>query len=429
KLGRRRPQHDNGAGKPCGCLGITGDPQATARLAGAVVVLGAAAPELGGLRPGPGGGLVPSALLQALAFAQLEAGLVPRRPAWTGWAEPLAALLASLLAGLAALRLPPLAGAGAVAALVLAGAGAALLATSRSLILVDPLVPAISTALVFALAALWVAARSRRQAARIRAAFEQHLAPDVVHRIAETPGALRLAGERREITALFSDIEGFTAMTERAAPEALIALLDRYFDGMARIVVAHGGMIDKIVGDAIHAFFNLPLDLHGHPQAAFDCACEMTAFAERLGSSPAARALGMGRTRIGIETGPVIAGNVGGARKLDYTAHGPAVNAAARLEAANKQIGSAVLLGPVTAAAVSPEALMPLGPQTLRGFSAPLALATPWPEALDAEARAAWRRAVAEGDAAVLEAIAGSHADLGVLAETARRFGARTRTG
>ncbi|MEM9197876.1 MAG: adenylate/guanylate cyclase domain-containing protein [Pseudomonadota bacterium] len=405
---------------------LTADPQAMARLTDAVVVLGAAAPELGGLRPGPGGRLVPSALLQALAFAQLQAGLIPRRPAWTGWAEPLAAFAVSLLAGIAALHLPPWAGAAAVTALVLAGAGAAFMAISRSLILVDPLAPAISAALVFALAALWVAARSRRQAARIRSAFEQHLAPDVVHRIAETPGALRLAGERREITALFSDIEGFTAMTERAAPEALIALLDRYFDGMARIVVAHGGMIDKIVGDAIHAFFNLPLDLPGHPQAALDCAYEMTGFAQRLGSSPAAQALGMGRTRIGIETGPVIAGNVGGARKLDYTAHGPAVNAAARLEAANKQIGSAVLLGPVAAAAVSPEALMPLGPHSLRGFSMPLALATPWPEALDAETRAAWRSAVVGQDVATLAAIAHAHADLTVLAETARRLGART---
>src|ERR1700744_5193086 len=101
-----------------------------------------------------------------------------------------------------------------------------------------------------------------------RFSVEQPLAAEVVRPIAADPAAVRLRGEMREITALFTDIEGFTSMTERAEPADLVALLDAYFDVATRIVTDHGGMIDKIVGDAIHAIFNAPLTLDNHPQQA-----------------------------------------------------------------------------------------------------------------------------------------------------------------
>ena len=109
--------------------------------------------------------------------------------------------------------------------------------------------------------------RDEWRARLLRLSFEQHLAPEVVRRIAADPAALRLRGEMREITALFTDIEGFTSMTERAEPTDLVALLDAYFDVTTRIVTDHGGMIDKIVGDAIHAIFNAPFALEDHPHA------------------------------------------------------------------------------------------------------------------------------------------------------------------
>jgi len=112
----------------------------------------------------------------------------------------------------------------------------------------------------------------RYRDAWVRSRFEQHLAPAVVRRILEKPGLLKLSGELREVTALFTDIEGFTAMTLHAGPEALVAALDYYFEGMTTIIVAHGGMIDKIVGDAVHALFNAPSDLDDHPRKAIECA-------------------------------------------------------------------------------------------------------------------------------------------------------------
>ena len=220
-------------------------------------------------------------------------------------------------------------------------------------------------------------ARDEWRARLLRVSFEQHLAPDVVRRIAADPAALRLRGELREITALFTDIEGFTGMTERAEPADLVALLDAYFDVAARIVTDHGGMVDKIVGDAIHAIFNAPFALDNHPQRAVACALALLEASEEVRRSPLGQRLRLGRTRIGIETGPAIVGDVGGSRKLDYTAHGNAMNAAARLEAANKELGSSICIGPGTAARLDPATLRQIGTLTLRGQSQAIACYTP----------------------------------------------------
>ena len=229
----------------------------------------------------------------------------------------------------------------------------------------------------------------------MRRRFEQHLAPEVVGRLVAQPELLRLEGEMREITALFTDIEGFTAMTERVDPRTLVGLLDRYFDGLTQIVIEHRGMVEKIVGDGLHAIFNAPLDLADHPRHAVDCAIAIRDFGERFRNDMQAAAAGFGRTRIGLETGIVVVGDVGGGRKLDYTAHGDAMNMAARLEAANKELGSSICIGPATAARLPNRALRPLGRLDVRGRSAPAEVFDPWPDALDKSDRKTYLKAVA----------------------------------
>ena len=167
-----------------------------------------------------------------------------------------------------------------------------------------------------------------------RRRLEQHLAPAVVRRIVEQPDLVKLNGEWREVSALFTDIEGFTATTHRAgAPRIWWQRSTCIFEGVAGIVINHGGMIDKIVGDAVHALFNAPLDLEDHPQRAVECAIAIQTWSEDFRRRAPAAAIELGRTRIGIETGLAIVGDVGIRSKLDYTAHGDAVNMAARLEA------------------------------------------------------------------------------------------------
>jgi adenylate cyclase len=166
-------------------------------------------------------------------------------------------------------------------------------------------------------------------------------------------------------------------MTERADPAELVALLDDYFDMAARIVTDHGGMVEKIVGDGVHAFFNAPFTLQDYPARAVACVLTLLDAAELVRRSPLGQRLRLGRTRIGIETGLAIVGDVGGGRKLDYTARGNAMNTAARLEVANKELGSSICIGPNAASRLDPATLRQIGTLTLCGQSAPINIFTP----------------------------------------------------
>ncbi len=357
------------------------------RLAGAIVLVGASAPELGGLRQTPTDPLTPSAQIQADAVAQIFSGRVPRTVHQWRVIEPSIVGGAGLLGVAAGAALSPIVGALAtVAFLALAWASSLGLSIFTDH-LVDPLMPSLAAALTFVVTSVAAYAATRRREALVRRRFEQHLAPAVVRRIVEHPGLVKLAGERREVTALFTDIEGFTAMTRRTDPERLVAVLDGYFEGAATIIVEHGGMVTQLVGDAIHALFNAPIDLDDHPRRAVDCAIALRAWIESYRHQTEPSAIGLGRTRIGIETGPAVVGDVGILTKLDYTAHGDAINAAARLEVANKELGSTICVGPAAAAHCDAALLRPLGTTTLRGHDAPVAVFEPWPP----DAPHAWR--------------------------------------
>ncbi|HRD77553.1 MAG TPA: adenylate/guanylate cyclase domain-containing protein [Hyphomicrobiaceae bacterium] len=355
------------AGRTLSAQAVLADAAARARIKGAIVFLGSSAPELAGLRTTAGGNLVASVQLHADAASQLLAGDLPYRPAIAGWLEAAMMLgFGGLLvrAGLcwSAMKAAALAIGGGLVWLVLASAGIAFGGW-----LIDPLAPPVVAGLGYGVAATIAAAHTRRREAAVRRSFEQHLAPEVVRRIVESPGLLRLEGEMREITALFTDIEGFTSMTERSDPRALVRVLDGYIEGASRIVVEHGGMVEKIVGDGLHAIFNAPLDLTNHPQKGLACAEALLAFSEAYRREAEPAALMLGRTRLGLETGLVVVGDVGGGRRLDYTAHGNAMNLAARLEAANKELGTSICIGPEAASRIGVERLTSLGGLAVRG--------------------------------------------------------------
>jgi adenylate cyclase len=323
--------------------------------------------------------LTPSVQIQANAIEQIFAGRFPRAGGSALIAQQFPVLLLSVLALAASVLLPPVPGTFAVIVLVALTWGAAIGASLVTDRLVDPLTPSLAAAAVFVIVLVTSFAVTHRREVLVRRRFEQHLAPAVVARIVEQPNLVKLSGERREVTALFTDIEGFTAMTHRADPQELVAVLDSYFEGIAAIVIEHGGMVDKLIGDATHAIFNAPLDLDDHPRRAVECAIAIHSWTERYRGLAAPSAIGLGRTRIGIETGQVIVGDVGLQSKLDYTAHGDAVNSAARFETANKDLGSAICVGPAAAARCDPAMLRPLGAISIRGRDEPVAVFEPWP--------------------------------------------------
>jgi adenylate cyclase len=359
------------------------------RLAGAIVLLGGSAPQLGGLRKTPADPLTPSVQIQADAVEQMASGRVPRPLAIGPILQPLAILVIGALAIVLGAALSPAAGSAmliaAIALLWIAAIAAAALADR----LLDPLTPSLAGVLVFTMTAGSAYSLTRRREALVRDRLEERLAPAVVRRIVDQPDLVKLNGERREVTSLFTDIEGFTAAMHRAGPEELVATLDQYFEGVAGIVIGHGGMVDKIVGDGLHALFNAPLDLDNHPQRAVECAIAIRQWSEGFRRRAPATTIQLGRTRIGIETGPAVVGDVGVQSKLDYTAHGDAVNMAARLEACNKELGSTICVGPGTAARCEAALLRPLGHLAVRGREEPIALFEPWPD----DAPPAWRDA------------------------------------
>jgi adenylate cyclase len=359
------------------------------RLKDALVLLGGSAPELNGLRKTPEDPLTPSVQIQADAVEQMVADRVPSQLAAASIAQPLTILVIGALAVVLGAALSPAAGStilGSTIALLWIAAIAVSVFADR---LVDPLTPSIVAGLVFAVTAGTAYSVTRRREALVHHRLEQHLAPAVVRRIVEQPDLVKLTGERREVTSLFTDIEDFTATMHRAGPEELVTTLDQYFEGVADIVIKHGGMIDKIVGDGVHGLFNVPLDLEDHPQRTIECAIVIQAWSEAFRRRAPAAAIGLGRTRIGIETGPAIVGDVGIQSKLDYTAHGDSVNMAARLQACNKELGSAICVGPAAAARCAAPLLRPIGRLAIRGREEPIAVFEPWPD----DAPPAWREA------------------------------------
>ncbi|WP_158595819.1 adenylate/guanylate cyclase domain-containing protein [Oleomonas cavernae] len=347
-----------------------------AALAGAIVFIGGSAPELGGLRATAGASLTPSVMIHAAAARQILQGFVPRTSALLQRYAYIVAGLAGLVGVAIPLLLPPLAGAGVMLAAIAAFAVFVVNAAAGG-VLIEPALALVLAATGYVVTAILAFAFQHRRERHIRRRFEQHLSPHVVAMIARDPSLLKLKGQRREVTAMFTDIANFTGLTHGTDPETLVAMLDAYFGGMSEIVVAHGGMVDKFVGDAIHALFNAPLEQPGHAQAAVRCALALHAWSEAFRRREVPAALGFGHTRIGVETGEVIVGDVGTGSKLDYTAYGDTVNAAARLEAANKELGTMICVGPGTAARCPAGLLRPGKTIQLRGFDVPIQVFEP----------------------------------------------------
>ncbi len=199
---------------------------------------------------------------------------------------------------------------------------------------VPALPPAIGAGLSLAAFALF---RARRfdAASRVAAkALNSYLPPALARRVMNDPSLLRLGGEPRVLSILFTDIAGFTSYSQDAPPDEVVSLLNDYLDHMANIVLEQNGTLDKFVGDAVMAFFGAPVSDPAHSAHAISCALAMDAYARDFESANQLK------TRIGVHTGDVIVGNVGGEQRFDYTVIGDAVNTAARLEGANKFLGT-----------------------------------------------------------------------------------------
>lgn len=210
-----------------------------------------------------------------------------------------------------------------------------------------------------------------------QSALGRYLPRDVAQAILRDPGRLSLTGERTTIFALFSDLEGFTKLTHAIDAETLAMLLNRYLDLLSGVVLDHGGTIDKFVGDAVVAFWGAPIARDDDGDRALKAAMAMVEAGETFRREAPPGVPPIGRTRVGLHRGEVIVGNFGGEGRIQYTALGDAMNVAARLEAANKKLGTRALVSGEAAAAMTDPPLRPMGRVTVRGRSTPLAVFEP----------------------------------------------------
>lgn len=211
-------------------------------------------------------------------------------------------------------------------------------------------------------------ARQRQaEAERAHASLSRYFSPNLAARLASAPEAAELEGKRREIATLFTDITSFTTLVESLQPNVLGPLLNEYLTGMTDIVFAHDGTVAKIIGDAIHVLFGAPGEQPDHASRAVVCALALDDYAQSICERYQGKGIALGATRIGVHGGPAIVGAFGGGRFFDYTAYGDTINVAARLEAANKQLGTRICVSAPLAAKAENFKGRPVGDLVLRG--------------------------------------------------------------
>jgi class 3 adenylate cyclase len=262
------------------------------------------------------------------------------------------------------------------------------------------------------------ARRRQAEAERAHASLSRYFSPQIASRLAAVGEADGMAVHWREVATIFTDITNFTSLVETATAEVLGELLNEYVGGMTDVVFAQEGTVAKIIGDAIQVLFNAPDEQPDYAARAIACAHDLDIWAEAFRERWKTRGVSFGVTRIGVHAGPALVGNFGGSRFFDYTAYGDTINIAARLEAANKFLGTRICVSATIAKAAENFKGRPIGDLMLRGRSEPLRAFEPLrAEVFAAPAMSQYSEAFAKleaGDAAAMPAFAalvGSHAD------------------
>ena len=262
------------------------------------------------------------------------------------------------------------------------------------------------------------ARRRQAEAERAYASLSRYFSPQIASRLACEGEADGMTVHRREVAIIFTDLTSFTSLVETTPPDVFGTLLNEYVGGMTDVVFAHEGTVAKVMGDAIQILFNAPGDQPDYATRAIACAHDLDVWAEAFRARWKSKGVDFGATRIGVHAGPAWVGNFGGSRFFDYTAYGDTINTAARLEAANKVLGTRICVSATVADATEKFRGRPVGDLMLRGRSEPLRAYEPLSAtAFQGPTTTQYSEAFAKleaGDAAAMPAFAalvGLHAD------------------
>ncbi|MBY0382332.1 MAG: adenylate/guanylate cyclase domain-containing protein [Xanthobacteraceae bacterium] len=345
-----------------------------------LVIIGTSAVGLLDTKTTPLDRVLPGVEVHAQILESALTGSMLSQPGYAIAIELLAAILFSLIIVLLAPVLSP------ITLLVLGGCVSALLAGgswymfSEKRLLIDFTFPMLTSTAVYLTMVFGSYFREQAQRRRIRAAFGQYLSPALVEQLAQSPEKLVLGGEERDMTIMFSDVRGFTTISEsfKSDPQGLTSLMNRFLTPLTNAILDRKGTIDKYMGDAIMAFWNAPLDDTSHQIHACEAALDMLDRIDQLNAEREIEANKQGKpfiplnVGIGLNTGTCVVGNMGSNLRFDYSVLGDSVNLASRLEGQSKSYGLPIIAGSRTAMAAKDKfAILELDFITVKGKTEP----------------------------------------------------------
>ncbi|MBR0877305.1 adenylate cyclase [Bradyrhizobium japonicum] len=329
------------------------------KIAGKLVLVGTSAVGLNDIKTTPVSSTMPGVEIHAQVLESVLSGAVISQPNYALGVELIAALVIGLLVIIFTPNLGPvrLVLAGAMFAAILVGVSWFFYAQNRYLI--DFTYPLLSTTAIYLTLIFASFVREQRQRVQIRGMFAQYMSPVLVEQLAQSPEKLVLGGEEREMTIMFSDVRGFTTISEsyKQDPQGLIALMNRFLTPLTDVIIDQKGYIDKYMGDAIMAFWNAPLDDAEHEVNACEAAIQMLEQIDAVNKEREQEAATGGHVYIplnvgiGLNTGFGVVGNMGSDLKKNYSVLGDSVNLASRLEGQSKEYGFPIIVGSRTALA------------------------------------------------------------------------------
>lgn len=352
------------------------------QIKGRIIFIGTSAEGLKDIRSSPLNLFVPGVEMHVNIVEQALQGKFISRPAFASAIEAIFIFVTGLLMIVLVPFVNVFVLLAAVVALVSGAFSVSWLAYTKIGVLIDPVYPSLAVMAMFILSALLSYLKSEYERGEIRSAFGLYISPDFMTELTKHPDKLKLGGEIKELTIMFTDIRNFTTIAEGMTPEVLINTMNDFLTPMSDEVMKARGTIDKYMGDAMMAFWNAPLDVADHEKLAIRAALAMRDVLAPVNAAVKAKAEAEGRVYhplncgIGINTGPVAVGNMGSRQRFAYSVLGDAVNLASRLEGQTKTYGLNILIGEATALKASAFALMEIDLIKVKGKTEPVRIFT-----------------------------------------------------